>query len=289
MEAIQSNTRKPSSNTRYARRSSSLTFSLLSISTIGILSWAWTVRDYHYMRAESGLGYMLGITGASLMVVLLLYPLRKRWRKMRGLLQVKSWFRLHMVLGVLGPLCILLHSNFQLGSTNSTVALSAMLLVAGSGFIGRYLYSKFHFGLYGNQVRLEQLKQDLDHYYQKIDITLLSEPQLAALHRLHQGTTEIINNQKQQVSLRQLLRQRNWLRKMKRFALKPEIANGERHSADAKQAMRKHMRALSGLMDRLAGLRLFERLFWLWHVVHIPVFILMLITATVHIFVVHWY
>ena len=50
-----------------------------------------------------------------------------------------------------------------------------------------------------------------------------------------------------------------------------------------------HHRALAALLDKLAGLRLFERLFGLWHVVHIPVFLLMIITAIVHIVVVHWY
>jgi hypothetical protein len=43
------------------------------------------------------------------------------------------------------------------------------------------------------------------------------------------------------------------------------------------------------LLDKLAGLRLGERLFGLWHVIHIPVFILMVVTAIIHIFVVHWY
>ena len=104
-----------------------------------------------------------------MMVVLLLYPLRKRLRFMRGWLKLGSWFRLHMLLGVLGPLCILLHCNFRLGSTNSTVALACMLLVAGSGLIGRYLYGKFHFGLYGQQVGLHELKSDLDYIYRELE------------------------------------------------------------------------------------------------------------------------
>ena len=38
--------------------------------------WAWSVRDYRYLEAESGIGYALGIVGASMMLILLLHPLR---------------------------------------------------------------------------------------------------------------------------------------------------------------------------------------------------------------------
>ncbi len=289
VEALQADYTKQPLTKRYLKRSPKLAFSLFSALTVSVLVYAWLVRDYHYIRAESGLGYLLGIVGASLMVILLLYPLRKRLRFMRGWLQIKSWFRLHMILGVLGPLCILLHSNFQLGSTNSSIALSAMLLVAGSGLIGRYLYGKFHYGLYGRQVRLEQIKADLDGFYQQIAIASLSEPQQKLLRQLYHGSCKIIDNQQQQVSLRQLLQQRRWLSKMKRRVLRAKLERQGVTTGSPSQALHNHFRALALLMDRLAGLRLFERLFWLWHVVHIPVFILMILTATVHIIVVHWY
>ena len=60
------------------------------------------------------------------MLVLLLYSLRKRYTWLRFLGPTPSWFRFHMVLGILGPLCILYHSNFTTGATNSNVALFAM-------------------------------------------------------------------------------------------------------------------------------------------------------------------
>ena len=64
---------------------------------------------------------------------------------------------------------------------------------------------------------------------------------------------------------------------------------GASGSAAPDVTLGEHQRALASLLDKLAGLRLFERLFGLWHVVHIPVFLLMIVTAIVHIFVVHWY
>lgn len=287
MGAIPGDFPRNSQIARYLTGSPRAAFRVFALLVATAMLWAWWVRDHRYLEAESGAGYALGIIGASLMVILLLYPLRKRLRFMRGWLNIKSWFRLHMMLGVLGPLCILLHCNFQLGSTNSNVALVSMLLVAGSGLVGRYLYGKFHFGLYGQQVGLQQLKTDLDYIYEQYENSLLAESQRQELRALYEGCSEIIASQREQVSIRQLLVQRRRLRRMTRQALSSAALDDA--TASAHRQLGESRRALAALLDKLAGLRLFERLFGLWHIVHIPVFLLMVVTATVHIFVVHWY
>ncbi len=63
-----------------------------------------------------------------------------------------------MMLGVVGPMLVLFHANFSLGATNSNVALICMLVVAGSGVVGRYIYTRLHAQLDGNEDTLEQLK-----------------------------------------------------------------------------------------------------------------------------------
>ncbi|MEZ5571403.1 MAG: hypothetical protein R3E64_05200 [Halioglobus sp.] len=288
MGAITGDFSNQSQLTRYLAGSSRAGFWTFSLLVAAVMAWAWWVRDYQYLRAESGIGYALGIVGASLMGILLLYPLRKRLRFMRNWFRLGNWFRLHMLLGVLGPLCILLHSNFRLGSPNSTVALTCMLLVAGSGLIGRYLYGKFHFGLYGQQVSLQNLKTDLDFFYREIEGSTQPAEQRRQLETLYTGCCDIIDSQRQRVSLRQLLRQRRWLRGMSRTALSAPKGRAAA-TGGADRALANHQRALIALLDKLAGLRLFERLFGLWHVMHVPVFVLMIITVIVHIVVVHRY
>ena len=287
MGAISGDLSRKTPIARYLSRSPHTTFRVFALLVAAVMGWAWWVRDYRYLQAESGAGYALGIIGASMMVILLLYPLRKRLRFMRGWLQLRNWFSLHMLLGVLGPLCILLHCNFRLGSTNSNVALTSMLLVAGSGLVGRYLYGKFHFGLYGQQVGLQQLKADLDYIYQQFQTSSLPGPQRDGLKSLYADCSEIIESQSRKVSFRQLIGQRRRLRRITRQTLAAMAIDDT--TAAARKQLDDHRRALVALLDKLAGLRLFERLFGLWHIVHIPVFLLMIVTAIVHIFVVHWY
>ena len=92
------------------------------------------------------------------MLLLFLYPLRKRWRAMREVGSTRFWFALHMTLGIVGPLLIILHSTLAFGSLNATVAFASMALVAASGIVGRFLYGRIHHGLYGRRATLAELR-----------------------------------------------------------------------------------------------------------------------------------
>jgi len=67
----------------------------------------WVGRAERHIVAESGIGYWLGIAGASMMGLLLLYPVRKHVRHLHWLGSTKAWFQTHIFLGVLGPVLIL--------------------------------------------------------------------------------------------------------------------------------------------------------------------------------------
>ena len=153
------------SHVKHAVRRSSIFLMILSTQFLYMLVLmcvylGWKYNSYLYLTPEQGLGYALGIIGASLMLMLLLYPLRKHARWARGFGPVRYWFRSHMLMGVVGPVCILFHCNYQLGSTNGNIALFSMLLVAGSGLVGRYFYTKIHYGLYGSKADLVHLGSD---------------------------------------------------------------------------------------------------------------------------------
>ena len=116
-----------------------------------VLLWGRQAQLGRLITPERGIGYVLGIVGGSAMLLLLLYPARKRVTWLRFIGGVPEWFRLHMILGVVGPICILFHANFSLGAANSNVALFCMLAVAGSGVVGRYFYTRLHAHLDGRQ------------------------------------------------------------------------------------------------------------------------------------------
>jgi len=123
-----------------------------------LIVWGKHAHLERYITPQRGLGYWLGITGGSMMLLLLVYSARKRFSWLRWMGGIPEWFQFHMTLGVVGPLLILFHSNFRLGATNSNVALICMLVVAGSGAVGRYIYTRLHARMDGHEDSLEQLK-----------------------------------------------------------------------------------------------------------------------------------
>ncbi|MCC6207446.1 MAG: hypothetical protein IT488_04780 [Gammaproteobacteria bacterium] len=258
----------------------------------------WRNRAESYLNAESGTGYALGIIGASLMLLLLLYPLRKRVRIMRYLGPVKFWFRSHMILGVVGPICILYHASFKLGSTNSNIALFCMLTVASSGLIGRYFYRKIHHGLYGNRASLKELLDDEALRKNRLAETLDSVPQIKQQLQATQTWEPRVDNGVLVAGFRIILfgLHSHWLQLKLLLLAKRAIrthAQTTGKSADwtrqQRHIMRRYLGEFFAATRKVAGFSFFERMFSLWHLLHMPLFIMMVITGVIHVIAVHMY
>src|SRR5512141_2547271 len=85
-------------------------------------------------------GHLLGIIGFTLMLLTeTLYSLRKRaMRRPRG--SMRTWLRLHIVMGIVGPYLVLLHAAWSFNGLAGALTVLTAVVVA-SGFIGRYIYT----------------------------------------------------------------------------------------------------------------------------------------------------
>ncbi|MGB5397044.1 MAG: transcriptional regulator [Gammaproteobacteria bacterium] len=259
-----------------------LVSNLFSLGIIALLIFGWNNRDNNYLSAETGAGYILGITGASLMLVLLLYPLSKRVAFMTRLIPIRFWFGFHMLLGVVGPVMILFHSNFHLGSTNSNIALICMLLVAGSGLVGRYIYTHIHHGLYGTKISLAELKKQASTDHQALSgNSAIGESQVAELNQLEAKALQIYAGIIP--SLWHVLQLGISTRRTQKRILKSISSSNA--TAAAGDTVKQYMLRLR----QVAAFRVYERLFSLWHILHLPLFFMMIITAIIHVFAVHVY
>lgn len=252
-----------------------------------------TLPTERYLTPQHGIGYGLGIAGGSMMLGLLIYPLRKRKPSLAFIGSVRAWFRTHMVLGVLGPLAILYHSNFSLGATNSNVALACMLIVASSGLVGRYLYSRIHHGLYGRRATLLELSRDADSLRQHSGALRLLPGLMDELERAERHISAPCP-----VPLRPFLaawRQRGESRRLGRLVVAAIGIAAGRSDAVARQRER-FTRVACGYVDsrlmaarRVAEFEASERLFAAWHVLHLPLFAMLVIVGIVHVIAVHVY
>ena len=251
-----------------------------------------------YLSPKSGLGYAIGIVGGVLILMQLLYALRKRVRSLRFVGTVAGWFQAHMMLGIVGPVCILIHCGFSLGATNSNIALFCMLTVAGSGIFGRYFYSKVHRGLYGRKASLAELQasaQDLRDRGTK----LMMMPEL--MDRVTDEESRLLSiadwNGALLIFAPFAIASRNStsrgrLRRYVRAAIritatryKPVALQRERFEKAAFEYVQRRMRATR----EVAEFRIYERLFSVWHVLHVPLFLMLIAAGIVHVISVHVY
>jgi hypothetical protein len=263
-----------------------------------VLVIGWHKRGHVYLSPEQGAGYLLGIVGGSLMLLLLLYPMRKQLRWMHGLGQVRHWFRAHMIMGVVGPVCILYHCNFQLGSTNGNIALFSMLLVAGSGLIGRYLYTRIHYGLYGRKMDLVRLGSDAATARMHMDHACAAVPQLKS--RL-QALEKIAVSQQYGLlaSLARVLEvgiRTRWSGLVSVVLLRRALRNSAKHrnwttaqQRRLRQSAELYLNYYLQTIRKVAGFSFYERLFSLWHILHLPLFLMLVLAGLVHVCAVHMY
>jgi len=258
----------------------------------------WKIREREYITAESGTGYALGVVGAVLMLLLIIYPLRKRYRFMEIFGSVKFLFRTHMMMGVVGPICILFHANFHLGSMNSNVALFSMLVVATSGLIGRYFYKRIHLGLYGRRTSLNELRKSYKTEQEEMSHVLDFAPETAG--QLLSFSDPVLNSANSflksfAMALTMGLKTRwaywRFCRQIKR-ELESQAKDPHRDSSGQRR-MEKEARSWTWTflthVRKVAEFSFYERLFSLWHFFHLPLFFMLLFAGVFHVIAVHAY
>ena len=277
-----------------ANRSRLLTpASIYFMAVLAAIAFGINLPTSAYLSPQSGLGYALGIAGGSAMLLLLLYPVRKRMPNARYLGSTRAWFRLHMTLGIFGPALILFHSNFSLGATNSNVALVCMLIVSGSGLFGRYFYGRIHLELNGREATLDDLKE----FSSRMQLTS-SVSFLPALARRIDEEQAVIERRfaATPLLLRPLLGAA-WAigaRRRLRRAVREAIATGaDRRHDPGREPLRltayRYIDDRIGATRRVLEFRAFQKFFSLWHALHLPLFVMLIIAGTVHVVAVHIY
>jgi hypothetical protein len=266
--------------------------SLIGLAQIAVglgIAFGWWLRDERLWVPDRGFGYALGIAGLTAMVVMLAYPLRKRVRRMRGMGRIGTWFQIHMLLGLFGPLAILYHANFRLGSTNANVALFCALVVAGSGVVGRVLYVRIHAGLDGRRRTLAEMRDELAGIERAIADAPGSQEVVERLGRFEQALLDPRAGAWRR-GMRRLLGRwsgRRAIRDVRRV-----LRGASARARDARRGEREMLafaRRYVRAVRHVAGFESWERLFALWHVAHLPLSFLLYATAAVHVVAVHLY
>ena len=265
---------------------------LLSL-LVGFSIWvAYKVATGKYYTPRSDFGWYLGVVGSVMLLLMLAYPLRKHVGFMSRWGALKHWFRIHMIMGIVGPTFILFHSTFHLRSLNATIALFSMLGVVISGIIGRFIYTKIHYGLYGRRATLGKVQEELaglsDDAKSRLHFAPRVEQWLQSFERdskqLDRSFTSHLFSPLTIGSKRIILAFRcaRELRKILKTERHTEFRGG---ASEAIQLTSSYLKEC----QRVAQFSTFERFFSLWHVLHVPLIYILAACTIFHIVAAYMY
>jgi len=230
---------------------------------------------YWQWKAGGSVGHKLGIVGSSMMVLMLLYSIRKRVGALRRLGPLGRWLDVHIFLGIFGPLLVVLHSSFKV---QGLVALSfwSMVIVVASGVLGRYLYMQIPRTRAGEERALVELEAEDRELTGQLRMRFhLDEAQIAGLDALVAVPTRVglLGGFVRLVT--DDLRLRSGLRAFAqscRSVPAPVFSDFERVVRQKAQVRRRIL-----LWDRV------HELFHYWHVLHKPFAVVMYLFMIVHV------
>jgi hypothetical protein len=203
-----------------------------------------------------------------------------------------------MFLGVAGPVLVIAHSTFHLKSTNATVAFVCMLAVAGSGIVGRFFYTRIHRGLHGEKLNFKELQAkagfESDEMHSKLHFVPEVENRLtqfqayaladslgfaaSALRLFTLGTRRRIAYARCAAELRRTMRERAEARQWDRDKLRRRLGRATRLVDEFLISV-----------QRVSQFDVYDRLFRLWHVAHVPLVYLLVLSGIAHVVAVHMY
>ena len=108
------------------------------------------------LRPSGTIGLKLGVLSALMFLFIYLYPLRKRWSRLRHVGKTKRWLDFHIMFGLLAPALITFHSSFKLHGL-AGMAFWIMWAVAMSGVVGRYFYGAIPRHLSASEMTMKEI------------------------------------------------------------------------------------------------------------------------------------
>lgn len=244
-------------------------------------------RFFHHKHAllkPSGtIGHGLGIIG-SLMIVIGVssYMIRKRWRKLFHVGQLKQWLEFHIFMCSVGPMLVLFHTAFKFGGIIS-IGFWSMVIVVLSGIVGRIIYIQLPRTVQGIPESFEEIEEDINKLLSTIDKKVQTQIK-NFLEKNFSDYTILPSDQDFLKSLKSVIVFNNIKRKNLN-ALRRLIKNNKELTHSDKRKIIGITKKILSFKNKQALYNSFESLFRYWHIFHLPFAITMFFLMFIHIIV----
>lgn len=226
-------------------------------------------------------GHGLGVIGSAMIILLLLYSLRKR--ELIGIRfgKLQHWLNIHIFFGLIGPLFITLHTSMKFHGIVS-ISYFSMLAVAISGVFGRYVYMQIPRDSRGYILGLDRIQKRIDEIHQSILEQFHASPEIVQVIKQFALVGSGADRSKIGAifsSIGQDLKIKYRARKLERVLSR----SGQNPPKETLQEMVALARESLILKRKVAHLDSMNELFHHWHVFHKPFAYIMLLIMVLHI------
>jgi hypothetical protein len=228
---------------------------------------------YWVLKPGGSRGIVFGAVGLGMMTLMHVYSVRKRVGGLRRLGPLARWLDFHIVMGILGPLFVVLHSSFKVGGLVA-VSFWSMVAVALSGVVGRYLYRQIPRTRAGEALSLAETEAEHQALARRLQQEFGIEAASLAPPERRGGRPGLLR------VLGSVLWQDVTGAERRRLRA---LTAGLRLPPPERRALRSVLTQKRALDRRLAMWDELHRLFDWWHVVHKPFAIVMYALVVVHV------
>ncbi|MBI3593645.1 MAG: hypothetical protein HY200_01670 [Nitrospirae bacterium] len=224
---------------------------------------------------------LIGIIGSAMMFVgASFYVIRKKVRRLSHFGKIKDWLDIHILFCLFGPMLIVYHSGFTVTATNSAIAYYSMMIVVGSGIVGRYIYRHFQFSLSGERATLREMNEEISQLSEKIK-TQFSDSQktLDSINRFF-GLRESKSSAGLLKSLYLMIKIDLLEKKVKKEVIK-YLKERKYHVLEG--SLEEMVIKLISLEKHVTVLESAAKLFSIWHKLHVPFIWILIVTFIIHI------
>ena len=238
------------------------------------------VQYNHALEPNRGIWHPIAWVGSAFFCLMMLYSVRKHFSFMYGLGALRHWLNIHMWLGIVATVFVTTHTTYKIGGIVS-LSFWSMILVAGSGVIGRYIYIQIPRGISGNELKIDEIKEIMSEINSEIERYALEDQNI--LHYFEQ-----ISGPKKDPDM--------WVGKAIFLMIANDFGNiwrmmrirrELRHNDNIDHHIRKRLVKLihekGGLVRSSNFLAASQSLLHYWHVFHKPFAIIMFIIMFLHI------
>jgi len=251
---------------------------IITLVYLGVVVWADAIPS-----ASDLFGHGLGIVGFLLMLATeTLYSIRKRSKRARWG-RMSTWLNIHIFTGIVGPFMVLLHTSWKFqGLAGLTLLLTALMVL--SGFIGRYIYTAVPRSVEGLELENEWLKEAISKSHDELNLWCKTHPKEAREMALRLG----IAREDETPNIDMLINRfkPGWIQRVRwRLALR-RLDPTDRLLLGQLQEL---LSAQARLSQQVLSLATTRRMFSLWHMIHIPLGLILFTAALIHIIATVYY